>query len=103
MAALCLPWQVYPAGALIVLFDGALAIYVVRAGDYWTATSTYFQRGNGALFPIRDVRTKATAMKFVEEWLRRHVIDLVCHLGKKTTRQKFKPTVRKIGMAPRRV
>lgn len=73
--AASLPWKLFPAGATLELFDGALRIDVVREpavdGKRWTATMRMGTAGDGVLFPA-SAPTRDLAIEATEAWLREH-------------------------------
>jgi hypothetical protein len=71
-----LPWTLFPAGAMLDLFDGALRLDVVRDGKKWSATVRMGTTGGGVLFPA-TAATRDLAIKATEEWLRKHARQIL--------------------------
>lgn len=74
---MALDWKVYPSGADVMLFDGAMHIAVVQEGTRWSAMLRAEPPGSGMLFPTQKALTREAAMRDIETWLREHAERLL--------------------------
>jgi len=78
MKKIKLDWNVYPAGADILLFDGAMHLCVIQGGSrQWSAeVRIEGAAGGGALFICDKVSSKMKAMLEAEAWVFKHAKEL---------------------------
>lgn len=65
-----LKWKKYPAGADVVLLEGALRPMVVRGGSGWEVGFPYqAEMGGGWMFPVQGAESADEACERFEAWL----------------------------------